>query len=235
MLQSLLLLLPKRSSRHITKKRPRVGLFLRDSKAFKHKCLYYGSAFSFSMHGSPTDPGLRENSIFGAKTGLKHPRCTASKPKIKMAGKKKGRKRPAKRSLKSSEKRDPIQNVQETSACVEEKKPKLNDESEKRDEQLSVDKLETVDSENNDSVGDLQEEESKYVPPFSRKRVLKRSGAPPSPAARPKRSWRGVQQTYLKQAQPAECPADIDVKQSDVCTVKNSPDSPKVCFITVVS
>ena len=172
------------------------------------------------------------------KTGLKHQRCaSSSKSKIKMAGKKKGRKRPAKRSLKSSEKRHPIQNVQETSACVEEKKPKLNDEWEKRDEQLSVDKqepnLETVDSKNSDSVGDLQEEESKYVPPFSRKRVLKRSGAPPSPAARPKRSWRGAKQN-LKQAQPAECSADIDDKQSDVCT-KDSPDSPKVCFVTVVS
>ena len=154
-----------------------------------------------------------------------------------MAGKKKGRKRPAKRSLKGSEKRDPTENVPETSTYVEEKKPKLNDESEKRDEQLSVDKqepnLETVDSKNNDSVGDLQGEESKYVPPFSRKRVLKRSGAPPSPAARPKRSWRGVQQN-LKQAQPAECPADIDDKQSDVCMMA-SPDSPKVCFIIVVS
>lgn len=153
-----------------------------------------------------------------------------------MAGKKKGRKRP-KRNLTGSEKRDPIEDVPETSTYVEEKKPKLNDESEKRDEQLSVDKqepnLETVDSKNNDSVGDLQEEEGKYVPPFSRKRVLKRSGAPPSPVARPKRSWRGVQQN-LKQAQPAECPADIDDKQSDVCMM-DSPDSPKVCFITVVN
>ena len=181
-----------------------------------------------------TDPGLREHSILAPKQA-QHPRCEASRAKIKMAGKKRSRKRP-KRSLESSEKSDPVKNVTETSAYVEEKKPKLNDELEKGDKQLSVDKQEpnlaTVDSTNNDSVGDLQTEESKYVPPFSRKRrVLKRSGAPPSPAARPKRSLRGVQQN-LEQAQPAECPADIDDKQSDVC-IKDPKDSPKVCFTTL--
>ena len=88
-----------------------------------------------------------------------------------MAGKK-GRKR------QRAKKKDPQKNINETSASVEGKKAKLNDELKKQDEPSSdkgESSLETSDRCNNtnNDKDDLEEDESKYVPPFSRK--LKRS------------------------------------------------------------
>lgn len=142
-----------------------------------------------------------------------------------MAGKKNSKRQ-------SSKKKNTKGSKTEADTPVKEKKPKLSDESEKRDEDLA-DKhepnLETVDKlvkTDNDRVGDqdLQADENKYVPPFSRKakRVLKRSGSPVSPAVRPKRSWRGTKQNS-KQTKLSESPVDIDDEQSDVVCYKNSP------------
>lgn len=149
-----------------------------------------------------------------------------------MAGKKSRKRQSAKKKTAKEDTNKTNASVEEKIA--EEKKPKLID---KLDEQ-SPDKPEpnilgnTDDNTNNDhdSVGSLQEGENKYVPPFTRKgkRVLKRSGCPVSPAARPKRSWRGVVKNS-EQAQPGESVPDVHDKQTDdleVCT----NGSPKVCL-----
>lgn len=189
------------------------------------------------------DPGLRDHAGFSRqnRNRLGSP-CRPSSIKIKMAGRK-GRKRP-KSAPKRPKKKILSENVNETIALnFEEKKPKLDDELEKRDEQ-SPGKQEpnfetAIDSTTIDSVeevtGDWQAEESKYVPPFSRraKRALKRNGAPLSPVARPKRSWRGVQQN-LNDAQPLVlCPVDSDEveKSSDVVRNEGRPATLKVCLL----
>ena len=139
-----------------------------------------------------------------------------------MAGKK-GRKR------QRAKKKDPQKNINETSASVEGKKAKLNDELKKQDEPSSdkgESSLETSDRCNNtnNDKDDLEEDESKYVPPFSRKlkRACKRSGSPVFPTVKRKRSCRGVKQNS-KQVLPEQSSAVAD--EGKQC----NKDSPKVC------
>ena len=149
-----------------------------------------------------------------------------------MAGKK-SRKRQTGSTKKAS-----VQNENDGSVSVEGKKPKLDDgreeQSDKRVQQPSLETLTIADA-NNDLSEDLQSEESKYVPPFTRKskKSLQRdrlsSVSPDVKSARPKRPWKGkriskeTQQTFADH----QSPATADQQTNDMVCVK---DSPKVCL-----
>ena len=144
-----------------------------------------------------------------------------------MAGKKSRKRQTGRGSTKKVSKQ--IDN--DGSVSVEEKKPKLDDgleeQAEQCDKRVQQPNLETrtfVDTKNN-LAEDLQSEENKYVPPFTRKskRTLQRdrlsSVSPDVRSARPKRPWKGkriskeTQQSLADQQSPAD-----------------QLDSPEVCF-----
>ena len=147
-----------------------------------------------------------------------------------MAGKK-NRKRQT-----GSKKKVSKQNENDGSVSVEEKKAKLDDGLEEQAEQsgncVQQPNLEspTVADTNNDlskDSGDLQSEESKYVPPFTRKskKTLQRdrlsSVSPDVKSARPKRPWKGKRNSKETQQSLA------DQQTNDMICAK---DSPKVCL-----
>lgn len=152
---------------------------------------------------------------------------------IKMAGKK-SRKRQTGSTKKVSKR-----NENDGSVSVEEKKPKLDDgleeQAEQSDKRVQQPNLETrtVADTNNDFAEDLQSEESKYVPPFTRKskRTLQRdrlsSVSPDVKSTRPKRPWKGkrISKETPKSLADQETPADQQT--NDMIGAK---DSPKVCL-----
>jgi len=116
------------------------------------------------------------------------------------------------------------------SVSVEEKKPKLGDgleeQAEQCDHRVQQPNLETrtvVDT-NNNLAYDLQSEENKYVPPFTRKskRTLQRdrlsSVSPDVRSTPPKRPWKGKRISKETQQSLADLQSPADELESpEVC------------------
>lgn len=141
---------------------------------------------------------------------------------------------------KGSTKKVSQQNENDGSVLVEEKKPKLDDglaeQAEQSDKSVQEPNLGTptvADTcTNNDLCKDLQSEESKYVPPFTRKskRTLQRHRSSVSPdvkSARPKRPWKGKQISKQTRQSLADQQSPADQQTNDMIPAK---DSPKVCL-----
>lgn len=174
------------------------------------------------------------NKTVGAKT---HKACRAAERVylttqsiIKMAGKK-SRKRQTGSTKKAS-----AQNENNGSVSVEEKKPKLEDgleeQSDKRVQQLNLE-IPTFAGANNDLLEDLQSEDNKYVPPFTRKakKSLQRdrlnSVSPDVKSARPKRPWKGKRISKETQQSFADHQSSANQQTNDTVSAE---DSPKVCL-----
>lgn len=151
-----------------------------------------------------------------------------------MAGKKRRKRQTA------PKKKDPHENISVESALIEEKKAKLDDrldeQGKQSDEHVQQPILEAkVEYKNNDISEDLspslqtvEAEESKYVPPFTRKpkKILKRDGSSVSPSVRtvrPKRPWKG------REANPKET-RQSPRRQKTSSDVVCRNESPKVCL-----
>lgn len=119
---------------------------------------------------------------------------------------------------------------------VVEKKPKLDDgleeQSDKRVKQLNLE-TPTITDAHNDLSEDLQTEESKYVPPFTRKSKKSlqsdrlSSVSPDVKSARPKRPWKGKRISKETQQSFADHPYSADQETNNMICAK---DSPKVCL-----
>ena len=182
-------------------------------------------------------PGYEEQNSFGAFLAPKSTKLAAGGLAclvvlttltlfiINMAGKK-SRKRQT-----GSTKKVFKQSKNDGSVSVEEKRPKLDDGLEQQAEQFDqrVQEAPTVANTNND----LAEEESKYVPPFTRKpkRTLQRdrlnSVSPDLKSVRPKRLWKGKRISKETQQSFADQQSSADQQTNDTIRVE---DSPKVCL-----
>lgn len=148
-----------------------------------------------------------------------------------MAGKKNRKRRTG------SKKKVTKENINEGIVVCEEKKPKLDDDLEGQAEQsekhAQEPNFETAIADTNSDVSeveDLQTEENKYVPPFTRKanRKLHRDRCPVSPdvkTTRPKRPWNGSKQNS-KEAQQSPGAQQTN----DVTSTKDSPKVHLQCF-----